>query len=196
MNLLHKLYFLDDSPNIHRHLQLVEADTDAGEHILLLSDIKGYSYLSMEQLEWIFQKIQHTIAHISNEEIDALEKQEHELREHELREQYNTNRLQKSMRQKKKKEGFVYIAKADKYFKIGCTKNPKNRILALDVKAPFPVKVVLLIPCEDMEETEKTLHKTFANQHIRGEWFDLTDSHIQNITESFPTTDPSICNVA
>jgi hypothetical protein len=78
--------------------------------------------------------------------------------------------------------GFVYLLRAatDQY-KIGRTKDPKNRKETFDVKLPFPVEFECLIPTQDMFQLEKALHQRFGGKRLRGEWFDLSEEDVAYI---------------
>lgn len=90
----------------------------------------------------------------------------------------------------KNRPGFVYIIRGEQYYKIGCTTTIKKRLRALDVKAPFAIETVLVIPTEDMSWLEDHLHRRFHQQHHKGEWFKLTASAIQALAHEYPTVDP------
>lgn len=78
-------------------------------------------------------------------------------------------------------KGFVYIIKEHKYntYKIGKTKNLKQRMNLFGVKLPFKIEIVHIIASDDYSEIETELHKTFAEKRLEGEWFDLSDEDIE-----------------
>ena len=70
--------------------------------------------------------------------------------------------------------GYVYLLSSTPgCYKIGRTKNPKDRLATFSVKLPFPVRYVCVIKTEDMRELEKKLHARFLHRRIDGEWFAL-----------------------
>lgn len=72
------------------------------------------------------------------------------------------------------KYGYVYLIKSPKnYYKIGRTKNPKDRRRTFSVKLPFEVEFLCLIQTNDMYALERTLHKHFKSKRVNGEWFKL-----------------------
>lgn len=74
--------------------------------------------------------------------------------------------------------GYVYLLQAGHYYKIGRAKNPGERIKTLAIQLPFPVDVVLVMPCDDEIAAEKYLHKYYSHRRSNGEWFELTDSDV------------------
>lgn len=78
--------------------------------------------------------------------------------------------------------GFVYLLQSPTgYFKIGRTRNPERRISTLDVKLPFEIEVIALIPCPDMRQLERDLHERYADKRAGGEWFALTPEDVAYI---------------
>lgn len=67
----------------------------------------------------------------------------------------------------------IYFIRQDSAVKIGYTKNPKLRLSELQVSNPNVLSILLLIP--GGYEDEQSLHKTFEDDKIRGEWFYLSD---------------------
>ena len=55
-------------------------------------------------------------------------------------------------------DGYVYLAKADRYYKIGRSKRPKIRISEIGLQLPFPVDVLHVIQATNMYLAEKELH--------------------------------------
>lgn len=80
-----------------------------------------------------------------------------------------------------KRPGFVYLVKADRYFKIGRSKQPDVRFTQIGLLLPFPFEVLRVIPVSDMYEAERGLHSKYAHQHINGEWFSLSDEEVAEI---------------
>ncbi len=78
--------------------------------------------------------------------------------------------------------GYVYLLKSmSGYYKIGRTKNPKNRLATFSVKLPFEVEFEHVIECRDMYRLEKSLHSHFAERRVNGEWFDLSADDVAYI---------------
>lgn len=66
-------------------------------------------------------------------------------------------------------------------YKIGMTKNPRDRMETFNVKLPFKIDYVHLIKAQDRFEAEKRLHVQFARKRINGEWFRLDDRDVEAI---------------
>lgn len=82
----------------------------------------------------------------------------------------------------KPKAGFVYLLKSTSgFWKIGKTKNPDNRLKTFGVKLPFEVEYEHLIPCEDHNAAEYSLHQRFEANRVNGEWFDLSPDDVAYI---------------
>jgi len=82
--------------------------------------------------------------------------------------------------QPKPKE-YIYVTKADFGFKIGRTSRPDKRPLQVAGNCPIKLEVVVLLEVEDMRKAESRLHSHFAEKHLRGEWFALTEADIEFI---------------
>ena len=77
---------------------------------------------------------------------------------------------------------YLMIDKNTGYYKIGRSKNPKYREGTLQSKKPT---VELLFSYDALVKQEKELHNMFSEKRIRGEWFDLRGSDIDNIKKYF-----------
>lgn len=60
------------------------------------------------------------------------------------------------------------------FCKIGRTVTPKDRFSLFDVKLPFKWQFVALIPCPNSASLEREIHRSYKDQRINGEWFNLT----------------------
>ena len=67
------------------------------------------------------------------------------------------------------------------YFKIGKTNNPSRRMYDFGVLLPMQVKVIHVIPCQNMSQLEAQLHRQFADKRVNGEWFALSQPDIDYI---------------
>ena len=70
----------------------------------------------------------------------------------------------------------VYFVRAGNRgaIKIGMADDVESRIAELQCGNPFKLNIISIIPCDSREqafETERRIHKFFARQCIRGEWF-------------------------
>lgn len=81
--------------------------------------------------------------------------------------------------------GFVYIIQdidVTRYYKIGRSHEIKRRLGRFDTKLPMRVRVVGLLYAGSKEiEFEAHLHRQYASQRIRGEWFALSFSDVLEI---------------
>jgi hypothetical protein len=82
--------------------------------------------------------------------------------------------------QRKQIDGYVYVLKSvSGHYKIGRTKDPKDRLKTFSVKLPFEVEYELLIPSSNHKALEAELHQRFKEKHINGEWFSLAQDDIE-----------------
>lgn len=78
--------------------------------------------------------------------------------------------------------GYVYLIQSPTgAYKIGRTKNPKDRMKTFGVQLPFEVEFVHLIETPDMYTLESDLHKRFEERRVNGEWFALEPADIEFI---------------
>lgn len=71
-------------------------------------------------------------------------------------------------------KGFIYLLSSDSgQYKIGMTKNIKQRINQLKISVPFKIELIHSFPADNAREAEGILHKMFASQRMTGEWFSL-----------------------
>lgn len=81
----------------------------------------------------------------------------------------------------KESVGFTYIIKSDNGYKIGSSKNIKERSKLFGVLLPLDWKYEKIFILEEYKQFEKFLHKVYKKERLNGEWFDLKDGDIQNI---------------
>lgn len=67
------------------------------------------------------------------------------------------------------------------YYKIGFSKNPKNRLQTVRTHNPLDVKLFATLKTDDYVEIEKELHKLFANKNSRREWFELHEEDLLHL---------------
>lgn len=92
----------------------------------------------------------------------------------------------KQARQKRQRQaardGYVYLIQSPSgHYKIGRTSDPKDRMKTFNVKLPFEVEFICVIPTEDMYFLEKQLHRQFAAKRVNGEWFALSADDVEYI---------------
>jgi hypothetical protein len=79
--------------------------------------------------------------------------------------------------------GYVYLIREDTqgHFKIGRTRNPQDRLSTFNVKLPFMIDYICLIPASNMRALESRLHHRFASKRVNGEWFALSPADVDYI---------------
>jgi len=71
--------------------------------------------------------------------------------------------------------------------KIGYSKNPERRVRALDVM-PYPVvELEFSKRVRDAKSVERELHERYSDKQIRGEWFDLTETEVEELKKWLTT---------
>lgn len=83
-----------------------------------------------------------------------------------------------------KPAGYVYIIQDVDFsnrYKIGRTNHPKRRINKFEVTLPFKTELVHILRADNAVAAEGYLHKRFAKERARGEWFDLNEAQLQEI---------------
>lgn len=81
---------------------------------------------------------------------------------------------------RKSVEGFVYLMKSLEGYKIGVAKDPLSRLNSIRTSAPS-IELIHTFEADDYRMAEDLLHKEFQSKHIAGEWFDLSDSEVEDI---------------
>lgn len=77
--------------------------------------------------------------------------------------------------------GYIYVIKTIYGFKIGKTKNLRNRMNVFGVQLPFKYILVYDAKIINYHYVEKMLHDKFKHKHINGEWFNLTPEDLEEI---------------
>jgi len=79
--------------------------------------------------------------------------------------------------------GYVYLLECDGKYKIGFSRNIKQRLKALNCGL-HEVKLIFKSPFySDAAGMERRLHKLFEKQKVRAEWFDLTLRQVNQIKQ-------------
>ena len=85
------------------------------------------------------------------------------------------------------KKGCIYLVKSKRYnfWKLGYTKNIKNRIKNLEQGCPFRLHLVYAIEASQSEE--KKLHKSLKDYQIKGEWYQFRgcESKVKDMMDQF-----------
>lgn len=92
----------------------------------------------------------------------------------------NPGGVAQSRKKRAARRGYVYLLRADKYFKLGLSDNPKARYREIQTLLPFPVSTVHLIATSDMLWVEKYWHDLYDAKRCYGEWFILSDDDVNH----------------
>jgi len=76
--------------------------------------------------------------------------------------------------------GCVYFIESEFGWKIGKTRNLKQRRKTFEVKLPFLFAIRYQIKTSHKSELERKLHKIFKDRNLNGEWFLITNKDIEN----------------
>jgi len=74
--------------------------------------------------------------------------------------------------------GFVYMMKSGKYYKIGRTNSLDRRQYEIGMQLPEGVEPIHSIATDDPSGIEAYWHHRFKKKRLKGEWFDLTKSDV------------------
>lgn len=79
----------------------------------------------------------------------------------------------------------VYLVRCADMFKIGQTTDIRFRLAVLQTGNPYLLEVAMFVPCEfpTFECLERKLHKTFASQNIRREWYKLNRMDLKRVLD-------------
>ncbi|HUR65848.1 MAG TPA: GIY-YIG nuclease family protein, partial [Chitinophagaceae bacterium] len=75
--------------------------------------------------------------------------------------------------------GYVYLFKSGKYYKIGKSNAPGRREYELALQLPEKLITIHKIITDDPSGIEEYWHKRFASKRKNGEWFDLNNAKIK-----------------
>lgn len=84
-----------------------------------------------------------------------------------------------------KRHGWIYLVEAEnKLVKIGMTRRtPSERLEEFVPKLPYKSTLLGTVESDDVVELEACLHRRYADQRVRGEWFRLTVGDVMDILE-------------
>lgn len=80
------------------------------------------------------------------------------------------------------KVGYIYLMKSENgLYKIGRALNIENRLKGLNREIPIKVEIIHYYRADDYTGEEIRLHKLYADQRVKYEWFALNDEQVQEI---------------
>lgn len=77
--------------------------------------------------------------------------------------------------------GYVYMMHAvgTTFYKIGHATNVERRWYGIDSACPLPVVIIHKTYVDMQTEAEAYWHRIFRSLRVKGEWFNLTEGHVQ-----------------
>lgn len=77
--------------------------------------------------------------------------------------------------------GYVYLIRSGERYKIGVSRNPRQRQQTLARQSPFPLEHVHEVQSLRYREIEAELHRVFSMERVHGEWFDFLEDEIPDV---------------
>lgn len=84
------------------------------------------------------------------------------------------------------RSGYVYLLEAIGCgrFKIGRSRQLRQRTEQLRNQSPYPQRIVHVIQTDDIATTEKHWHQAFSDHRVHGEWLELTAQQVQEFVNA------------
>ena len=77
-------------------------------------------------------------------------------------------------------QGYVYMLRSGKHYKIGFTNSPVRRFREVRIELPSETVQVHTVETDDPKGIEAYWHKRFAGKRIRdSEWFELSADEVR-----------------
>lgn len=76
-------------------------------------------------------------------------------------------------------DAYIYLIRADKYYKIGLSKQVTYRFDQISTSLPFPTTLIHHFQCQQTSKVEVALHALFGSKRLHGEWFILSSEDVK-----------------
>jgi hypothetical protein len=76
---------------------------------------------------------------------------------------------------------WLYIIKAERFYKIGITISPETRLAGLAKQTPYATETILCELVDNAPGLEKGLHESLSTFRVNGEWFELPEQQVEDI---------------
>lgn len=73
-------------------------------------------------------------------------------------------------------------------YKIGCTKNPKNRLKQLQTANAADLQIIHAVEVSNDFKVENVMHRKYAHKNISGEWFVLDEHEVSKFADDCNAT--------
>lgn len=82
---------------------------------------------------------------------------------------------------------YIYIIKFYKWFKIGKSNNPKNRLLSIKpkTKLPYSFELYATVQDGDVDSLERQIHKEYSHLRLNGEWFEFDKKTLAYLVDKY-----------
>lgn len=142
-----------------RHMQSNEILTHAELPDLIRYILRGYQYITPDEIEEINADIQHEI---------------------ECQQWGNSTPRPKPQ----SKPGYVYIITDGQYYKVGISQDPEARLKQFQTSNANHLHLVHTRHVPRPKELEEHVHALLSQCNMRGEWFELTQSQVKEAIDA------------
>lgn len=162
-------------PSLDRNLlDFAKYYDDDGEMHLAPVEVGSWKLLTRGEVAELIFELQYYLDFFTDEQI-AFDNQ------HLGRSQPQASPNEHSYHGKKKVPGYIYLlhAAGTNRYKIGLTTDINRRIGQIGKQSPFPIKLVHSFRTDNCVKSEEELHRKYDSFRIHGEWFELTEEHVE-----------------
>lgn len=82
-------------------------------------------------------------------------------------------------------DGYIYLIKCGRFYKIGISKNPTLRVVALQTGAPLKMRVVASWYSINPVFEESEIHQLLSEYRMNREWFRLPKFFVQALLKKW-----------